>query len=202
VPGELLRQILGFEQRVVLYTSPHNPGVRALAAELEQAYTDISTTEVLTLGGTAVSSASQTHFLLYLNHDTYLDDAGTQLAEELRRARAANVPIVMAHENDDKRGGCEFVRFFSTTPNDLISGGLYKALAFACYPGLHRAVSMALLAKALGAAPQKKRKLSEMSTGAAQRLSRSGARFKDRLQIRDNRSNQVQVVTATQVSSV
>ena len=94
-----------------------------------------------------------THFLLYLNFDTFLDSPGKQLAEELRKARAANFNVIMAHENDPARGGCEFVRFFSVTPQDLISGGLYKALAFACYPGEHRATSMALLAKALGAVP-------------------------------------------------
>ena len=66
------------------------------------------------------------------------------------------VPIVMCHENDPERGGCEFGRFFGTTPQDLIDDGLYRALAFAAYPGMeHRAASLALLAKALGAKPQK-----------------------------------------------
>jgi len=150
VPGELLRESLGFETPAVMYASPHNPGAKALAAELEQAYSGIATTEVFTAGAEGASSAP-THFLLYLNHHTYLEDAGAKLAEELRRARAANLPIVMAHENDPELGGCEFGRFFSTTPGDLISDGLYKPLALACYPGDHRAASMALLAKCLGA---------------------------------------------------
>ena len=93
-----------------------------------------------------------THFLLYLNFNTYLNDMGQRLAEELRKARTAGLPIVMAHENDMALGGCEFSRFFTTTPQDLINDGLYNALAFAAYPGAtHRAASVALLAKAFGA---------------------------------------------------
>ena len=50
----------------------------------------------------------------------------------------------MLHENDMANGGCEFLRFFQTTPQDLISGGLYTALAVAFYPGPFRPVSIAL----------------------------------------------------------
>ena len=207
VPGELLETALHFVKPVIVYTSPHNPGAQAFAADLMKAYSHqhyhhhhflrprfeiesgvdtftstrpkavlthsnstpdqlqqphgISTTETrptcLLANSKALerlgkSNLAATHFLLYLKFDTYLNDAGQQLAEELRKARAAGLPIVMAHENDLALGGCEFSRFFTTTPQDLINDGLYKALAFAAYPGAkHRAVSMALLAKALGA---------------------------------------------------
>jgi len=83
----------------------------------------------------------------------------------------------MAHENDAERGGCPFSRFFETTPQELIAAGLYRDLAIACFPGLHREarplhstpfhshvsfkatttgpferqVSLSLLAKAIGA---------------------------------------------------
>ena len=63
--------------------------------------------------------------LLYLCEKTLLGAEGAALAEELRLARAAGFPIVMLHENDPAKGGCEFGRFFETTPQDLISGGLY-----------------------------------------------------------------------------
>ena len=63
----------------------------------------------------------------------------------------AEQPIVMLHENDMRNSGCEFSRFFSTTPQDLIVDGLYKALALAYYPGHFRPVSLALVAKKLGA---------------------------------------------------
>ena len=60
----------------------------------------------------------------------------------------AGLPIVMPHENDPNQGGCPFERFFTTTPPDIIAAGIYKQLAFACYPGvLDRRVSLALIAK-------------------------------------------------------
>ena len=96
--------------------------------------------------------------LLYLNWNTYADthtnrtpmqrnaapnrpsppasagrwegDAGTRLADEVRAAMKAGIPLRMIHENDDSRDGCEFARFFITTPPDLVDDGLYKALAF------------------------------------------------------------------------
>ena len=100
-----------------------------------------------------------THMLLYLNDQTFLDEKGERLADEVRRARALNsdrtdandLQIVMLHENDPAKGGCEFGRFFETTPGDLIAGGLYKALALASYPGAFWPVSVALVAQALGA---------------------------------------------------
>ena len=123
VPGELLRNRLVFKKAVILYASPNNPGARALAAELEQAYPGISTTEdpqhisVMRRGAVDISSAAAaTHFLLYLNSRTYMDAAGDRLAEELRRARTAKLTIVMAHENVPELGGCEFALFFTTTP--------------------------------------------------------------------------------------
>ena len=58
-----------------------------------------------------------------------------------------DLPIVMLHENDMDNGGCEFARFFETTPQDLITGGLYTALAFANYPGPFRPISIALTQK-------------------------------------------------------
>jgi hypothetical protein len=95
--------------------------------------------------------------LLYLNADTFVDEGGTQLTEELRKALAVQLPIVMAHESDPDRGGCEFSRFFCTTPEDLINDGLYKTLAVSLYAGeKHRAVGRALIAKAMGAVAVKR----------------------------------------------
>lgn len=39
------------------------------------------------------------------------------------------LPLVMVHENDPERGGCEFSEFFKTTPEDLLHNGIYKKLA-------------------------------------------------------------------------
>ena len=114
-----------------------------------------------------------THFLLYLNVDTFNGEAGIQLANELRIARAAGLPVVMAHENDPERGGCEFSRFFRTTPEDLINGGLYKALAFAFYSGPHhRPVSMAQVAMALATLPPAGGSFSALSRSTVRSVSR------------------------------
>ena len=76
--------------------------------------------------------------LLYLNQETWSDE---RLAEQVKKARADKLKIVMAHENDPDRGGCEFSKFFETTPQELIAGGLYNGdLARACYPGRHHEV--------------------------------------------------------------
>ena len=95
--------------------------------------------------------------LLYLNKATWAGDGGEVLAEQVRAARRAKLPIVMAHENDAVRGGCIFGHFFEVTPRDLIANGLYHDLAVGCHSGPHRQVSLALLAKALGATKRQSR---------------------------------------------
>ena len=47
-----------------------------------------------------------THFLLYLNEQTYTGAIGEALAEELRNAFNAGLRIAMIHEGDEARGGC------------------------------------------------------------------------------------------------
>jgi hypothetical protein len=143
VPGEVTLQRIQFSCPVVLYASKNNPGAAAAAAMLVEGVDALSVTEAPpALGGVAA-----THFLLYLAHETYVGEVGDALAEELREARASHLPLVMLHENDMDNGGCEFARFFETTPQDLIAGGLYTALAFANYPGPFRPISIALTQK-------------------------------------------------------
>ena len=157
VPGELARQRLSFPSTVALYASPNNPGAAAVAARLREAMASLGVTETPAPatedgGDSRYDPPGATHMLLYLCHETYVGKEGEALAEELRLARKADFPIVMLHENDmDNGGGCEFGRFFETTPQDLINSGLYKALALAAYPGVFWPVSVALVAKALGA---------------------------------------------------
>ena len=74
-----------------------------------------------------------------------------RLVEQVQAARADKLPIVMAHETRPQRGGCQFSRFFETTPQVLVAGGLYTELAIACIGGAHRDISLRLLAMALGA---------------------------------------------------
>jgi len=95
---------------------------------------------------------SPTHFLLYLNKRTYMDDMGVTLAQEVRGARASGLQVAMMHENDEARGGCPFSTFFHSSPQDLIDSGLYRTLAIAFVTGEgHREVSRLLFAKSLGA---------------------------------------------------
>ena len=129
-----------------LYASPNNPGAKATADDLRNGMHG-----AIEL---ASDASSATHFMLYLNDQTYLEDAGEKLADELRAARRekSTVKVVMVHENDEDRGGCAFGIFFDgRTPQDLTAGGLYSDLALALYPGPYFPVSVALVAGVLGA---------------------------------------------------
>merc|ERR1739841_503905 len=64
---------------------------------------------------------------------------------------ADKIRIVLVHENDRAKGGCEFGSLFGTTPQGLIDEGIYKEIAIALHTPPHRAVSLALVAQALGA---------------------------------------------------
>mmetsp|Transcript_24637 Transcript_24637/g.73145 ORF Transcript_24637/g.73145 Transcript_24637/m.73145 type:complete len:227 (+) Transcript_24637:2394-3074(+) len=149
VPGELQGRNLGFARQVVLWASNANKGARAMANELATAFTG-----VIVCGGAEIPPRA-THMLLYLCEATWSDD---RLAEQVERVREAGLPIVMAHENDPDRDGCAFARFFETTPQELVASGIYRDLAIACFPGLHRQVSLSLLAKVLGASPSRARR--------------------------------------------
>ena len=71
--------------------------------------------------------------------------------EQVRAARAAGIRVILVHECDPTLGGCEFSSFFQTTPQDLIADGIYTRVAVAFHTGQHRAVSLCLLARELGA---------------------------------------------------
>ena len=43
-----------------------------------------------------------------------------------RKHKDEEIKIVMVHENDPKKGGCDFGLMFSTTPQELIDGGIYR----------------------------------------------------------------------------
>ena len=44
-----------------------------------------------------------------------------------RKRKDEEIKIVMVHENDPKKGGCDFGLMFSTTPQELIDGGIYRS---------------------------------------------------------------------------
>ena len=179
VPGEPSRRKLAFRSPPVVFASANNPGALATAKLLRAGMANaIRTTTVLEGSGDARpryglidrrlagrrgtagdgdgdgggGEPKATHFLLYLNGQTFIGEQGERLAAELRQVRAADaVELVMVHETDEARDGCEFGTFFSTTPQDLIANGLYKALALALYSGPFWPASVALVAQALGA---------------------------------------------------
>ena len=134
IPGELLRQKLDSTSAVVLYVSEFNRGAAELAAELQAVYPSITITSDLQSLSSSTGGAP-THFVLYLNFNTFADEDGLRLAEQVRLAMASELPIVLPHEHDPIKSGCQFERFFTTTPPDLIRDGLFKKLALPCFPG-------------------------------------------------------------------
>ena len=100
-----------------------------------------------------VHHVSATHFILLLNKKTFVGDEGQLLAIEVRRALDAWLPIVLVHEEDPERDGCPFDHLYHSTPEYLINRGLYKKAAITCQPEPLRSVSLALIAKAMGAVP-------------------------------------------------
>lgn len=145
----------------------------------------------LTGQGSQDEQQRPTHMLLYLSRHTFdSEHGGAALADEVRLARAANFPIVMCHENDAARDGCNFARFFATTPEDLIAAGLYSALAIPLMEGEdHRRVSIKLCAKAMGAiAVRRRTSASESYQARLQESARKISRLSVRVSHRSSRA--------------
>ncbi|KAL1515069.1 hypothetical protein AB1Y20_004134 [Prymnesium parvum] len=164
VPGELTTQPLTFRRQAKVHLSSHNPGVQDIINELDARYglrsLDIKTFTSDTSCARAFAQSPpasvpktlrREFFLLHLKRDTFVGPEGVALAEDVRALRAQGVELVLTHENDVDRGGCPFSRLFEITPDDLIKTGLYKKIAIPFHAHPCRAVSIALLAKALGA---------------------------------------------------
>ena len=60
--------------------------------------------------GAIAQQTRPTHFLLYLNFETFVGEVGARLAEEVRMAREAKLPFVLAHENNPDKKACQFER--------------------------------------------------------------------------------------------
>ena len=157
VPGEQPRQKLVLRHRPLVFVSPDNPGAAAVADDLRRgmsnAFEVTSAAAALPTQleeGKHRPAGGASHVLLYLNDQTYLGEAGQRLVEQLRLARAGGVKVVMVHENDAARGGCAFAIFFDGRTPEVLKD-LYADLAVALYSGAFWPVSVALVAKALGA---------------------------------------------------
>jgi len=95
------------------------------------------------LGAGMVRMASNMQKLRRMGSSLDERGAGAVSADKIR--------IVLVHEADPAKGGCEFGTFFGTTPQGLIDEGIYKDIAIALHTPPHRVVSLALVAQALGA---------------------------------------------------
>ena len=95
--------------------------------------------------------------MLLLDELTFVGEGGQRLADDVRYAISQHKQIVLVHSSEGEEGGCAFDHFFSTTPSDLVAAGLYSeriAIAWLRCPGYNQ-VSIALIAKALGARSRK-----------------------------------------------
>jgi len=171
-PGEISADALSFELPVCLRFSRHNSGAGTVAKELASRFRELSVallaepsdaspcesgcsseSDAATAGTALTDSAALVRevFLLYLRRGTFAGEEGHELAADLRAVRAAGMRLLAVHENDPAQGGVAFSHFLTTTPEDLVEGGLYSSLAVAFHATPFREISIALAAKALGA---------------------------------------------------
>jgi hypothetical protein len=90
------------------------------------------------------SNSDRRVLLLYLNVDTFTDEAG--LTHRLVKCAIDwDVPVVLFHERDPAAGGCPFLTFFEQTPSELQAPPylLFDRIAVPLYPHVeHRSVSL------------------------------------------------------------
>mmetsp|Transcript_36935 Transcript_36935/g.97810 ORF Transcript_36935/g.97810 Transcript_36935/m.97810 type:complete len:291 (-) Transcript_36935:552-1424(-) len=182
IPREVRLQRLRLPRPVRLCCSSANPGANGVADELcdrlgrENVTVTIEDAASIPRGDlgrrrSSVSFFSQTNtlghaFLLYLNSTTWDSadpDRREALAGHVTRARDRGESLLMVHEADLTRGGCEFGIFFQLTPQSLIDGGIYEQLAVTWFEPPHRDISIALTAKKLGAEQVKGMKMARLS---------------------------------------
>ena len=156
LPNDILLKTFYFKAWTAVYVSSNNPGAMEMADELHEKYGtpmltisrqmppefaayDINniqseddegrSSHYSTSTSPSTVCSTCTHMLLYLCKETFVGDAGQRLAHEIREANRLSLHIVMVHECDPDKNGCPFAQFFRTTPDDLISSGLYGAIA-------------------------------------------------------------------------
>jgi len=171
IPGEIESQTFEFPQPIHLYASDFNPGAAEMMDEFVQRYQAMTVTQEppqclqrsnrssQRLSRLSVSLAKTlgldhpeelTHMVLYLTDQTFVGQIGQHLSQEVQQARSLGIEILLIHENDPDHDGCAFDKLFQSTPEELVSEGLYNKIAVACHPGPHRLVSLALIAKEVG----------------------------------------------------
>ena len=130
--GEVNVSKLALPQPLVLWCSAGNPGAAEVAEELvtSMANNGAAMRVVDTMPDVQALKENEESavMLLYLNKDTWVEQ-GEVLERDVRAARKvqAGLKVVMVHENDKEKGGCEFGDFFGTTPQELIDDGIYRS---------------------------------------------------------------------------
>ena len=129
--GEVNVSKLALPQPLVLWCSAGNPGAAEVAEELVTSManngTAIRVVDTMPDVQALREYGESAVMLLYLNKDTWVEQ-GEVLERDVRAARQlqAGLKVVMVHENDQEKGGCEFGDFFGTTPQELIDDGIYR----------------------------------------------------------------------------
>ena len=123
--GDMECKMLCLKKPVTLIVSNHNPGAASFAEELSAAFDGITIRPASNqLPGRRGSrtwrkfswlidldTSAKRLFLLYLNNRTFLDEAGEQLANQVRAMHEQDPhSIFLVHENDAALGGCDFSR--------------------------------------------------------------------------------------------
>ena len=133
LPGELDVSEMELTKRAVLWCSAANPGATAIAQELRSSKASggaaLHVVNSQPDAQTLQDNGESAFMLLYLNDKTWVEQ-GEALERDVRAARAGQpgVKIVMVHENDLEKGGCEFGLFFTVTPQELINEGIFRSV--------------------------------------------------------------------------
>jgi len=140
--------------RFHVFCSAHNAGALELVQEVEQELN-------LSLSAATDTAALDRceAMLVYLDGRTWTSGAATTaFAEDVTRAMAMRVPLLLAHEMPDMdvqagRHAVEFASFFAAgaTPQMLIDAGIYASIATPLKGGVWRRTSLVMVAQALGA---------------------------------------------------
>ena len=126
--GEVNVAELALDESLVLWCSAGNSGAAEAAQELVSSMASGGAALRVVDSQPVQASGVSAFMLLYLNDKTWVEQ-GDVLERDVRAAREGQpgLKIVMVHENDPKKGGCDFGLMFSTTPQELIDGGIYRS---------------------------------------------------------------------------
>jgi len=146
VDGGLAWAQPSFARPVALHVSAANLDAADAVRVLTEEHADaLQRVDSLDVGGWDAASA---RWLLFVSPTCFAGEMGARLAAEVAAALSAGVePVVLW--SPETCG--DFGDVIECTPRSLVEAGLYGHLAIEWWQGMHRAVSVRLVAKALGA---------------------------------------------------